>query len=89
MATATAASVESAGFAGGISKRVLRLLKAQVEDWYDVCRQFSAWEDGHLIDEALTQGARDAMLRHKAAGLPVVIYRDGKTVWVKPEDLGF
>jgi hypothetical protein len=46
-------------------------------------------EDGHLIDEALEQGVRDAMLRHKAAGLPVVIYRDGKTVWVMPEDLGF
>ena len=30
-------------------------------------------EDGHLIDEALKQGVRDAMLRHKEAGLPVVI----------------
>ena len=29
------------------------------------------------------------MLRHKRAGLPVVIYRDGKTVWVMPQDLGF
>ena len=29
------------------------------------------------------------MLRHKEAGLPVVIYRDGKAVWVMPEDLGF
>jgi hypothetical protein len=46
-------------------------------------------EDGHLIDEALQQGVRDAMLRHKEAGLPVVIYRDGKTVWVMPQDLGF
>lgn len=46
-------------------------------------------EDRHLIDEALKRGVRDAMLRHKEAGLPVVIYRDGKTVWVKPEDLGF
>lgn len=46
-------------------------------------------EEGHLIDEALKQGVRDAMLRHKAAGLPVVIYRDGKTVWVMPQDLGY
>jgi hypothetical protein len=29
------------------------------------------------------------MLRHKEAGLPVVIYRGGKAVWVMPEDLGF
>ncbi len=53
----------------------------------DVNRVFV--EDGHAIDEALMQGVRDAMLRHKAAGLPVVIYRDGKAVWVKPEDLGY
>ena len=46
-------------------------------------------EDGHLIDEALKQGVRDAMLRHKEAGLPVVIYRDGKAVWVMPQELGF
>lgn len=44
-------------------------------------------EEGHLIDKALKQGVRDAMLRHKEAGLPVVIYRDGKTVWVMPQDL--
>ena len=46
-------------------------------------------EDGHLIDEALKQGVRDAVLRHKEAGLPVVIYRDGKAVLVMPQDLGF
>ena len=46
-------------------------------------------EDGEVIDEALKQGVRDAMLRHKEAGLPVVIYRDGKAVWVMPQDLGY
>jgi hypothetical protein len=29
------------------------------------------------------------MLRHKKAGLPVVIYRDGKSVLVHPKDLGY
>lgn len=53
----------------------------------DISRIFL--EDRRLIDEALKQGVRDAMLRHKEAGLPVVIYRDGKTVWVMPQDLGF
>ena len=42
-----------------------------------------------MIDQALEQGVRDAMIRHKKDGLPVVIYRDGKTVWVNPEDLGY
>ena len=46
-------------------------------------------EDRPVIDEALRQGVREAMIRHKRDGLPVVIYRDGKTVLVKPEDLGY
>lgn len=47
------------------------------------------FEDRRLIDDALKQGVREAMLRHKKDGLPVVIERDGKIEWVKPEDLGF
>ena len=44
-------------------------------------------EEGHLIDEALKKGVRDAILQHKREGLPIVIYRDGKVVWVQPEDI--
>ena len=44
-------------------------------------------EAGELIDKALQQGVRDAVLRHKRDGLPMVIYREGKAVWIKPEDL--
>jgi hypothetical protein len=39
----------------GVSTRLVRYFKAQVEDWYDECRQLSKWEDEHLIDDA--QGA--------------------------------
>ena len=46
-------------------------------------------EERHLIDEALQRGVRQAMLRHKAAGLPVVVERNGKIEWVMPEDLGY
>ncbi len=46
-------------------------------------------EDGRVIDEALKQGVRDAMLRHKEAGLPVCIFRDGKAVWISPQALGY
>jgi hypothetical protein len=53
----------------------------------DIRRIFD--EDPHVIDAALKQGVRDAMIRHKKDGLPVVIYRDGKTVWIRPEDLGY
>jgi hypothetical protein len=46
-------------------------------------------EEPDVIDEALEQGVREAMIRHKKDGLPVVIYRDGQTVLVKPEELGY
>lgn len=46
-------------------------------------------EDRRVIDEALQQGVREAMLRHKKDQLPVVIERDGKIEWVRPEDLGY
>ena len=62
MATTTAPAMESADLAGGISKRALRLLRAQVEDWHDVCRRLSDWEDQHLLDrpgpERLAEHAR-------------------------------
>ena len=46
-------------------------------------------EDRRVIDRALEEGVRAAMQRHKREGLPVVIERDGKIEWVKPEDLGY
>lgn len=53
----------------------------------DISRIFR--EDRQRIDEALRQGVRDAMLRHKREGRQVVIYRDGKIMTVNPEDLGY
>ena len=46
-------------------------------------------EDRQTVDGALAKGVRDAMLRHKKDDLPVVVERDGKIEWVKPEDLGY
>jgi len=47
----TAERTEPVTFTGGISKRVLRFLKAQVEDWYDDCRRLSLWEEQNLADQ--------------------------------------
>jgi hypothetical protein len=69
----------------GDSSGVRKSMKVDIPK--DVNRIFI--EDGDLIDEALKEGVRAAMIRHKKDGLPVVIYRDGKTLWVKPEDLGY
>lgn len=44
-------------------------------------------EDKQAVDNALTRGVRDAMLRHKKDDVPVVVERGGKIEWLKPEDL--
>lgn len=46
-------------------------------------------EDRHVVGEALKRGVRKAMLRHKKNDLRVVVERNGKVEWVKPQDLGY
>ena len=43
--------------------------------------------EGTLIDRALKQAVHEAVLQHKRAGNPIAAWRDGKTVWLKPEDI--
>jgi hypothetical protein len=43
--------------------------------------------EGTPIDEALKTAAREAVKRHKQAGLPMAEWRDGRVVWVPPEEL--
>ncbi len=39
------------------------------------------------ITRALYAAGRDALIRHKREGLPIVVWRDGKTVKVPAEDI--
>ncbi len=32
-------------------------------------------------------GVQEALMRHKQAGNPIVVWRDGKIVWLKPEEI--
>jgi len=41
--------------------------------------------EGTPIDAALARGVREALRRHKRAGLPVVEWRNGRVRWVAPE----
>ena len=43
--------------------------------------------EGTLIDKALQQAVHEAVLQHKRAGNPIAAWRDGKTVWLKPEEI--
>jgi hypothetical protein len=50
----------------------------------DISRLF---REGTPIDEAMSAAVREAVLRHKQLGLPLVVWRDGKTVWIPPEEI--
>ena len=43
--------------------------------------------DDRLIERALRRAVRDALKRHKQAGNPVAAWRDGRAVWIAPEDI--
>ena len=43
--------------------------------------------DGRAIDEALREAARDARRLHKALGNPMATWKDGRVVWIQPEDI--
>jgi len=46
-----------------------------------------ALADRERITQALAEGVREALKKHKQAGNPVVVWRDGKMVWLKPEEI--
>jgi len=44
-------------------------------------------KDDDLIERALVQAVRDALLQHKRAGNPVPIWENGQVVWIPPEEI--
>ena len=45
------------------------------------------FRDGTQIKRALQAATREAIKQHKQAGLPMVVWRDGQTVFMSPEEL--
>lgn len=45
------------------------------------------FRNGRLVDAALAQGAREALLLHKRLGLPIAVWRDGEVAWVPAEEI--
>jgi hypothetical protein len=39
--------------------RLTRSLKTQVQDWYGVCRQLTAWEERHLVEQPTPERLAD------------------------------
>ena len=44
-------------------------------------------QDLPRILRAMREAVREALLRHKLLGHPVVVWRDGRVVWVQPDDI--
>ncbi len=59
---------------------MIRKLQPDV-DIEAVCR------DRREIDAALDRAERNAWLKHKQLGAPLVVWRDGKVVLVPPEEI--
>ncbi|MDP2992331.1 MAG: hypothetical protein Q8O04_02305 [Deltaproteobacteria bacterium] len=43
--------------------------------------------EGTLIDKALREGVQEALIIHKKLGNPIVVWRDGKIVRIRPEEI--
>ena len=44
-------------------------------------------EDLPRIHEGLEGAVREVLLRHKRLGNPVAVWRDGRVVWLQPEEI--
>lgn len=45
------------------------------------------FDEGNAIDSALKAAVRNAVLRHKRLGQPIVEWRDGRVVLTPPEEI--
>jgi len=43
--------------------------------------------DDALIDGALAEAVREAVLRHKRLGNPIAVWKNGRVVWIPPEEI--
>ncbi len=43
--------------------------------------------DTERVTEAVRQAGREARLRHKQMGVPIVVWRDGQMVEIPPEEI--
>ena len=44
-------------------------------------------QDNDWVTAAIQRGARQALIKHKAMGVPIAIWQEGKVVLVSPEEI--
>ncbi len=45
------------------------------------------YADNDRLGRAMGKAVQDALRTHKLLGYPIVVWRDGKVVWVPPEEI--
>lgn len=45
------------------------------------------FQDNERVTRALALASRDALIKHKALGVPIAVWRDGKVVLVPPDEI--
>jgi hypothetical protein len=48
---------------------------------------FERVRDVTRIQESMVQAVQEALVRHKRAGKPVAVWRNGRVEWIQPEDI--
>lgn len=54
------------------------------EEESDILKIF---DEPDRITRALALAARDALIRHKALGVPIAVWEDGQVVVIQPQDI--
>jgi len=43
--------------------------------------------DADAVTSAIQRGINAALLKHKQSGNPICVWRDGKVIWIAPENI--
>lgn len=46
-----------------------------------------AFADGHAMDQAMRDGVQEALWRHKCLGESIVVWENGKIVWLSADEI--
>ena len=58
--------------------------KKSIQKEDEISRIFN---DADAVTNAIQAGINAALLRHKQTGNPICVWRDGKVVWIAPEEI--
>jgi hypothetical protein len=47
----------------------------------------SFYSDDEALERAMGKAVREALRVHKLMGDPIVVWRDGRVVWIPPEEI--